>query len=629
MSFESYFCNDAIIERLIHLRLKSAIKRNEHYFFRKITDAAPDPEELIPPFVDKYLPPRRSWKRPPAAQRKGLSPHKINHIAIRRTIYGYITRGNIDKTEWGENLIVFIRNVQKRIKSPGHNDIARPEIFLKKKESDPGCSGDDIEYRIMASYKSPEDIVIIGIIAKYFRDIFDHYLLPEVYSYRKDSDYTRSRAIEHLCEYRQRHHGQNIYVSECDLKKFFDTIDHDVAKNALNTAIEKAEHDLVEVDDRAVAIFNDYLGSYSFNGYAFPKATSMLKESSLKGRIARLEESDFEKCYSNSEMKSIGIPQGGAISTVISNLILDNVDRAVKEVVEGVEDPDLFYARYCDDMIIMHKSPDRCRKGLDNYMNAAVEQKLFYHDPKKIEAYNSDYYDHKSRDCYLWKGVDEHDKSKDISLLAADPSRSDSESSSLTGNLLSLTGDLSSLTDHESRLNEKKSGVIQCLKSPELRVPWVSFLGYQIKYNGQVRVRTLSIQKQKIKIKNQIEKLSQLLKKKRGIHCSKSEILERTRKRLFSMSTGRKALRIHYPNVAQPCWADAFTLINMNPDSSAQLRLLDRNRDRQLRFLNKKMQDLKIKRSVQGKKRKAMGKGKSNNKFGPCPDSYHGFFSSG
>lgn len=548
-SFYACFSDYAIINQLINIRLKNTAKRNKLFFFRKITDAALDPEYLVPRIAEDYLPPRRSWNRPFASKRKGRTSTNINSDAIRRTINGYKKSGNLEKSSWGRRLKDFIHGIQSKVASSKPVGISKPDIFLKKKDAK---SGDEIHYRVMAQYTSLEDRVIIALTAKYLRGVFDSYLLPEVYCYRENSNLTRHRAIEKLINYRKEHSGEDIYVAECDLKRFFDSVSHDVAKEALYRAVITVEQDGFIVERRAVEIVHDYIGSYSFNNYALPLAYSILKEKQLKGTIPGIE--NYCACSPNTPAKPVGIPQGGAISNIISNLILDYADKAVKT---SEEDSTLFYARYCDDMIIMHLSQEKSAQGLQHYINAISKLKLSHHEPVKIETYTHEYYQHKSKEPYLWNAPE----------------------------------------------NEKTR-----ITSPanSLAIPWVSFLGYQIKYDGSVRVRKSSIQKEKLKVKQEISRICLLLQKKKGIYLTQLAIINRTRKRLYSMSTGRKSLRTHYPHVPQPCWSDAFSLMDMNFDSRAQLRSLDQNRHRQLRFLKKQLITLKIEQNIRRKNKRKL-----------------------
>ena len=62
----------------------------------------------------------------------------------------------------------------------------------------------------------------------------------------------------------------------------------------------------------------------------------------------------------------VGVPQGGAISMLIANWVLDIADRRV----ERWGDESLFYARFCDDIVIAHPDRRKCRAARDRYLRA-------------------------------------------------------------------------------------------------------------------------------------------------------------------------------------------------------------------------------------------------------------------
>jgi hypothetical protein len=60
--------------------------------------------------------------------------------------------------------------------------------------------------------------------------------------------------------------------------------------------------------------------------------------------------------YSSIENERIGIPQGGALSGLIANIILNVADKVVLET-------GAFYLRFCDDMIILHPDKSNCERA--------------------------------------------------------------------------------------------------------------------------------------------------------------------------------------------------------------------------------------------------------------------------
>lgn len=71
----------------------------------------------------------------------------------------------------------------------------------------------------------------------------------------------------------------------------------------------------------------------------------------------------------------VGVPQGGALSLMIANFVLNDVD----EVITKKEDDNRLFVRYCDDMILLHTDLDECKRLMDAYTESLVSHGLYYH----------------------------------------------------------------------------------------------------------------------------------------------------------------------------------------------------------------------------------------------------------
>ena len=132
-------------------------------------------------------------------------------------------------------------------------------------------------------------------------------------------------------------------------------------------------------------------------------------------------------------------------------------------------------------------------------------------------------------------------------------------------------------------------------------VQWLAFVGYQINYKGELRVRKNFINKE---IKKQIKETQRILMalgmdRNRSLidinkysRKSKRQILFSLQQRLVSMSVGRATL---YNNDIEDvnqglCWTNGFSLLNNNKIVSRQLKELDKRREQQIsypkRFIN-------------------------------------------
>jgi hypothetical protein len=192
-------------------------------------------------------------------------------------------------------------------------------------------------------------------------------------------------------------------------------------------------------DKRAKRIFISYLNCYNF--YNCVRKLNGNEEYFRDKRVPAGEfewvEEDLRKIYSDKDIVEIGIPQGGALSGLIANIVLDYADRKILKL----NDENLLYVRYCDDMIIMHTDKRKCGIALSKYMEALKKLGLFPHEIGN-ESCPKDFWKSKSKGPYEW-----------------------------------------------------------C----EENVPWVGFVGYEINRSGEIRVRKKSLKKEKDKQKKLID----------------------------------------------------------------------------------------------------------------------------
>jgi len=105
--------------------------------------------------------------------------------------------------------------------------------------------------------------------------------------------------------------GRRKWVVDCDLKAFFDTVNHDVLMTRLERRIK---------DRRVLSLIGKYLRA----GVVMP----------------------------NGQRKSTcsGVPQGGPLSPLLANILLDDLDRELEKRGHP-------FARYADDFVTLCRSP--------------------------------------------------------------------------------------------------------------------------------------------------------------------------------------------------------------------------------------------------------------------------------
>jgi Reverse transcriptase (RNA-dependent DNA polymerase) len=536
-SFESYFSPAEIIRTLCRLRIAQARKRHDNQFFYNISTHAKRPSATSE--LDKYFPPRRQWLRLRKSERKKRGSIKIYQHALERTVLALMRDSRHALAPWLVELNQLIAELRYfALMNPSYG-MSQPQMaFVKKPKGN--------EYRSIANY-GLRDQIVGGLCAKYLRVVFDQDFSDSAFAFRVAGNNskvpTHHDAVEQLLKMRRRFQDQPLWVAECDIRGFYDSVHHDKARAAFMLACERAAERKITVDSRAIVIFEAYLASYSFNGVA-RREFNEIRERKYPNGILKWPEDALKQIWPNLESEPIGVPQGGALSCLIANLVLDHCDRAV--LSEGTYD--LFYARYCDDMIIASPHQELCKEAFTRYIVALKGVALPKHDVKTIDSYTKQVWNDKSKGPYRW--------TKPI-----------------------CKGD----------------------------VPWVGFVGYQVRYDGLMRIRPDSLRKE---LQKQVEVAGSLLRSlrqrkgknrkedvllhKHGIRRTKGQIIFRLRQRLIAMSVGRRFLNSVTGKLSEQCWTAGFEQLNERPFVLSQLKKLDRGRERQISRVIKAVRTLKV-----------------------------------
>ena len=422
-SLRAYFDDLAIADCLATMRSRMCVKRHgvvamDRYFkgvCRKMDRGSRTGGTPVPPDVDDsatYMPPRRLWSRIRLGARRMNDRSVYNKFAIMRHVRWVILNGKLDEYEWGRRFAEFAARIRARVER-GDFDFEMPISFAVEK---PGKGT-----RFVTSFLNLEDKVILRQVSKYLRKTFDAKLSPNCYSFREDPCVDHSTAVKALIDYRADHKGETLWVAECDIRKFFDVIDHRVAWRAFERMARGAK-----MDRMAKKAVKGYLAAYT-------STETLVKGCKPKCRTKGEEYVGKIRDALDKRDVGVGVPQGGAISMLIANWVLDVADRRV----ERWGDADLFYARFCDDIVIVHPDRRKCRAARDRYLRALERLLLPYHPMAKRIPYGEAFYEAKSKGPYCWRE----------------------------------------------------------LRKPDERgvSPWVSFLGNQIQFDGDVRVRQDSI----------------------------------------------------------------------------------------------------------------------------------------
>lgn len=366
-----------IVRVLATLRARQASRLHN----QEIRDGAMGkPQSELMPFKDELatmLPPRRQWSRPGKGlrNRRGMTKEAVLRDSIIRTVQGIQSASRLPETSWGCNLIAFVERIAKRIEAADFA-IKAPRLWVKKKDLSEGKIG----YRIVASYEDLSDRVLLALASKSICNRVDRTFSKNSFAFRTSRPVSYNTAVRKLQDYRMTHPG-DLFVTRCDIKEFFDSVEH---AQILAVAGDFMRHGLI--DQVHYRLIEAYLHSYDleFARNQLQRQSPELSTGLPEGRI-------FPK-------GRCGLPQGGVLSSVLSNMVLDRLDK----VLDGIVEAGGFYARYCDDMILVHSDTMVCKKYQEALLNATHEIGLELHAPIASDAVGSDFFQSKAVCLCQW-----------------------------------------------------------------------------------------------------------------------------------------------------------------------------------------------------------------------------------
>ena len=536
---KQYITRENIIFYLCRIRAKLAKSKNKEHLIHLISSnekynyhIRKDEDEVL-----MFFPSRKKWKKLGLKNRvrngKKLNSIEKNIQSLLITIKWY--EKNEPNADFLIHLNSFIDVVQTSIYDKRYK-IETPKTYPKVK----GDKNDIENICRPISLFNLKDRIIISLINKYFTDLFDDLFYDNSMAFRAVKqlengkiNITHHDAIKRIIEYKNKINSKHIWVSECDMKKFYDTVNHTQIKKYFKKFINKTKKVFPNYYDvNAERIFYSYLNSYTFNKCVYPlnKKHSYFEDFHIiNGKFEWVEKDLLNGYYKRLGNAKIGVPQGGALSGLIANIVLHYSDTMVKKY----EDEKLLYIRYCDDMIIMHTNKNKCKKITEGYSNSLSNLKLIPHEFKQIKNYDKSFWKSKSKDVYKW-----------------------------------------------TYYNNNKN------------VPWIGFVGYEINYDGRIRIRKSSLKKEmtkQIKVINEAYKAIDNNKR-----ASNKYIEESIGHRLIGMSVGRINMWNYENGVNDLCWINGFSEINDNSFLVTQLKRLDRNRNKYFKNFKNKIKEIEM-----------------------------------
>lgn len=559
---ERYITRDAVLKMLIHYRCKEAERIQRQLVVEDLAVKRDSGSNFQVSKINQELyrlfPPRREWVHISYEKRKNLSQLDKNEQNLLFTVLRERDKVG-EKNEWYLRLEARIcKIVDAALNS--ETLFSKPRVsVIEKKRNNKELT---IECRPICLFKTLDE----RIYASLYNKVFTHLLDPLFYENslafrvaRKGEDMMHLRAVRKIKDFRRAHEGI-VWVAECDMKKFYDTLDHDVIKQRFSQLLHwQKQNGVINCEEmrRLREVIFCYVNCFSFYYDVFrynskpshpiwkhirngDKYTKKIKW--IDGELAERQKAG-DWCYRTRQHDKfhLGVPQGGALSGVIANVMMHFTDMKLRKYWEG--NKDFLYIRFCDDMIMMGADKIQVEEAFGRYSECIKTSHLYMHPPVVFrERRMKDFWDGKTRPPYQWGNP-----SKDV-------------------------------------------------------MPWITFVGFDVNWEGDTRIRKSSLKKE---IKKQFEKrveVEHLLGKKGGRNpqWTQQYILNSVHKRMIGMSVGRVKIWDYQSFDNSYSWARAFTELTDNHWVRLQLRQLDRHRNFQMRRLRrfvKKLDFSKVKPS--------------------------------
>ncbi|HSW89111.1 MAG TPA: antiviral reverse transcriptase Drt2 [Candidatus Saccharimonadales bacterium] len=209
-------------------------------------------------------------------------------------------------------------------------------------------------------YASHKDSLIYSWYAKILDNFYEHVLSTEEYkdsptAYRKLG--SKSNIDFALEVFKHIKNQDESVVITVDIKQFFDKLDHKHLKQSWELLLGE---DILPQDH--------YKIYKSLTSFAFVEETELYKilkvKKNKRSYMTRLcSAEDFrskvrDKGLIKTHEKKFGIPQGTPISSILSNIYMQNFDKAIYEYLKH----DTFlYKRYSDDIVIVCERKDKIK----------------------------------------------------------------------------------------------------------------------------------------------------------------------------------------------------------------------------------------------------------------------------
>lgn len=181
---------------------------------------------------------------------------------------------------------------------------------------------------------SVRDRVLYQAVYQFLYPIFDSSFIYDSYSSRDGKGI--HRGVKRFAEFALKataNYTHNAFVLKCDIRKFFDSIDHTIL-------------------------------------------LALIKKKCLDERLFEL----IEKIINSFErISDKGLPLGNVTSQIFANIYLNELDQFAKHILKA-----RYYIRYCDDFIIIDRSKERLIEYIAKLSNFLKDKLSLELHPNKI-----------------------------------------------------------------------------------------------------------------------------------------------------------------------------------------------------------------------------------------------------
>lgn len=184
----------------------------------------------------------------------------------------------------------------------------------------------------------------------------------------KGLDFHRRRLITHLQKF-YKLHGNNGYILLVDFRKFFDNIDHNLLKKMFAEILQ---------DEDCEHFTNLLIDTYAVDVSCLSRAQRNALQNEPFDSVKMFKsKKKMRRISDNPCILRRGVSIGGQLSQIAGVLYPYKLDNYIK-IVRGEK----FYARYMDDLYIIHKSKDHLRVLLQDIKTKCKEYKIFINEKK-------------------------------------------------------------------------------------------------------------------------------------------------------------------------------------------------------------------------------------------------------